>query len=77
LLAQGRYLVMKTDADLNGRGAFTGLAPGDYWITTLETEAAAGDARLRWDAQVTVRGGETARIELSNLNALEPRRPAP
>jgi hypothetical protein len=77
LLAQQRYLAGKTDADLNGRGTFSGLAPGDYWISNLDTEAVAGDAHLRWDAQVTVRAGETARVELSNLNAMEPRRPAP
>jgi hypothetical protein len=76
-LAQLRYLAAKTDSDLEGRGAFTGLAPGDYWLSNLDTEAVAGDVRLRWDAPVTIRAGQTARVELSNLNAVEPRRPAP
>jgi len=69
-LAQTRYLAAKTDSDLDGRGAFTGLPPGTYWLGTLDTEAVAGDARLRWDASVIVRAGQTTRLELSNLNAL-------
>ena len=69
-LAQTRYLAAKTDSDLDGRGAFTGIPPGTYWLGTLETEAVAGDARLRWDASVIVRAGQTTRLELSNLNAL-------
>ena len=64
------YLAAKTDSDLDGHGAFTGLPPGTYWLGTLETEAVAGDARLRWDASVIVRAGQTTRLELSNLNAL-------
>lgn len=75
-LAQTRYLAAKTDTDLDGRGAFTGLPPGTYWLGALETEAVAGDARLRWDAPVTVRVAQTTRLELSSLNALEPQRPA-
>jgi hypothetical protein len=71
-LAQTRYLAAKTDSDLNGRGVVTGLPPGTYWITTLDEPALAGDARLRWDVPVTVRPGATTRIELSNLNAIEP-----
>lgn len=74
-LAQTRYLAAKTDTDLDGRGTFTGLPPGTYWLSTLETEAVAGDSRLRWDTPVTVRAGQTTRLELSNLNALEPQQP--
>jgi hypothetical protein len=70
-LAQTRYLAAMTDSDLNGRGKFTGVAPGSYWITTLDTPALSGDARLQWDLTISVRAGETARVELSNLNALE------
>ena len=47
--AQTRYLVATTESDLEGHGAFTGIAPGTYWITTLDTPALAGDVRLRWD----------------------------
>jgi hypothetical protein len=71
-LAQTRYLAAMTDSDLNGRGVLTGLAPGTYWITTLNAPALAGDVRLRWDVPVTVHAGGTTRIELSNLNAIEP-----
>jgi len=70
-LAQTKYLAATADSDLNGRGEFTGLAPGAYWITTLDTPALAGDARLQWNLTVNVRAGETARVELSNSNALE------
>lgn len=67
-LAQTRYLAAKTDTDLDGRGLLTGLLPGTYWLGTLDTEAVAGDTRLRWDAPVKVQAGQTARVELSNLN---------
>ncbi len=75
-LAQTRYLVAKTDSDLDGRGAFTALPPGDYWLGTLETEAVVGDARLRWDVPVSLQAGQRTRVELSNLNALEPQHPS-
>jgi hypothetical protein len=71
-LAQERYLVAHTDTDLDGRGSFAGVAPGKYWIGMIGTEAISGDVRLRWDYPVTVRQGVTARIELSNLNAVRP-----
>ena len=71
-LAETRYLAGRTNSDLDGRGVFTGVAPGEYWISTLDTPAITGDLRLRWDVSVMVRTGETARIELSNLNALDP-----
>jgi hypothetical protein len=71
-LAQERYLVAHTDTDLDGRGSFAGIAPGKYWIGMIGTEAISGDVRVRWDFPVTVRQGETARIELSNLNAARP-----
>jgi hypothetical protein len=70
-LAQTHYLAAMVDSDLDGRGVLTGIAPGAYWITNLDTPALAGDTRLRWDLGVTVRAGETARVELSNLNALD------
>ncbi len=69
-LAQTRYLAAKAESDLDGRGAFTGLAPGDYWLGTLDTEAVAGDMRLRWDMPVKVDAGQTVRVELSNINAV-------
>lgn len=69
-LAQERYLVAHTDTDLDGHGTFTSVAPGNYWIGLIGTEAISGDVRLHWDYPVTVRPAETARVELSNLNAV-------
>ena len=71
-LAQTRYLAAQTDTNLEGHGSFAGLAPGNYWIGMLTRQAVAGDVRLRWDVPVTVRPGETIRVELTNLNAAKP-----
>jgi hypothetical protein len=65
-----RYVVARTDTNLDGHGSFAGLAPGSYWIGMLGGEAISGDVRLQWDYPVRVRQGETASIELSNLNAV-------
>ncbi len=69
-LAQTDFLAAQADSDLDGRGAMTNVPPGDYWLSTLNIPAQAGDVRLRWDARVTVRAGETTRVELNNLNAV-------
>jgi hypothetical protein len=74
-LAQSAYLAGEIESGFDGRGTFNGLAPGTYWLTTLDTPAIAGDARLRWDLPVTVRAGDRTLAELSNANATEP--PAP
>lgn len=71
-LAEERYLVARTDSDLDGRGSFAGIAPGNYWIGMFGAEAISGDVHVHWDFHVTVRPGETARVELSNLNAAKP-----
>jgi hypothetical protein len=68
-LAKERYLVARTATDLEGHGSFAGIAPGKYWIGMLGAEAISGDVHLHWDFPVTVRQGETASVELSNLNA--------
>jgi len=73
-LAQTEYLAAKTTSDLDGHARITGVQPGEYWITNLDTPAFAGELRLRWDARVSVRAGETTRVELSNFNALETER---
>ena len=72
MLAQTAYLAAQVESDFEGRGALRGLAPGTYWLTTLDTPAMAGDVRLRWDVLVQVAAGQIARINLSNLNAVEP-----
>jgi hypothetical protein len=70
-VAQSKFLAGKVDTDLEGRAALSGLAPGEYWISTLNLDADAGDVRLRWDASVTIAAGQTARVELSNLNGTD------
>jgi hypothetical protein len=70
-VAQTKYLAAKADTDLDGRAVLSGLAPGNYWISTLNLDAAAGDTRLRWDAEVTIRPGQATRVELTNLNATD------
>jgi hypothetical protein len=71
--AQVKYLAAKTETDLDGRAFLTGLAPGNYWISSLTMEAASGDRRLLWDVPVRVQAGQTTRLELSNLNATDAR----
>ena len=71
-LAEQRYLVARTETDLEGRGSFTGVAPGNYWIGMFGAEAISGDVHLRWDVPVSIRPGQTATVELSNLNAARP-----
>jgi len=70
-LAQLRFLAAKADTDLEGRAAVSSLPPGNYWISTLNLEASAGDMRVHWDVPVTVAAGQTAGVELSNLNTTE------
>jgi hypothetical protein len=68
-LAEERYLVARSDTDLDGRGSFAGIPPGKYWIGMFGVEAVSGDIHLHWDIPVTVRPGATASVALSNLNA--------
>jgi hypothetical protein len=71
-LAESKYLVARTDTDLQGQGSLRGIAPGTYWLSTLDNNAQAGDARQRWDVQITVPPGKTAYVALSNINAVQP-----
>jgi len=70
-LAQLKFLAAKADTDLEGRASISGLAPRNYWISSLNLDADAGDMRLRWDVPVKIERGKTARIELSNLNSID------
>ena len=70
-IAQVQYLAGKVDTDLDGRAVISGLAPGSYWISSLDLDAGAGDVRLRWDVGVTVEAGKTTRVELMNLNSID------
>jgi hypothetical protein len=70
-LAQLQFLAAKTDTDLEGHGFVSGLAPGNYWISSLNVEANAGDMRVHWDVPIKIEAGQTTRVELSNLNTTE------
>jgi len=72
-LAQSNYLVARAETNLQGQGFIRGLAPGTYWLSTLDVPAVVGDARQRWDIPVTLRPGETKYVALSNSNSV--RRP--
>lgn len=74
-VAQTKYLAAKLDTDLDGRAHLSGLAPGNYWISTLGMDAAAGDRRLRWDVPVTIQAGQMTRIELTNVNGANANNP--
>src|ERR1700722_8379929 len=70
-VAQTKYLAAKVDTDLEGHAFLRELAPGNYWISSLNLEANAGDARVRWDVPVTIQAGRAFRIELTNLDATD------
>jgi hypothetical protein len=72
-VAQNKYLAGKADTDLDGHGMVTGLVAGQYWISTLNLVADAGDERLRWDVLVKVQEGQTTHLQLTNLNARDTR----
>lgn len=76
-VAQLKFLAAKADTDLEGRASLSGLTPGDYWISSLNLDADAGDMRVRWDVPVKIERGKTIRIELSNLNSIDARGSTP
>jgi len=76
-LAQTKYLVGQADTDLEGHASLSNLPAGSYWISTLNLDVGAGDTRVRWDVPVSIQGGRTTRIELTNLNATRARRATP
>jgi len=68
--AQKSYLAWKVDTDLEGHATVKGLPAGQYWLSTLNQDANAGDTWLRWDVPITVQTGQTVHLELTNLNGL-------
>ena len=70
-VAQKQFLVAKVETDLEGHAFLRDLAPGNYWISSLNLDANAGDIRVRWDVPVTIQAGQAFRIELTNLNATD------
>jgi hypothetical protein len=71
-LAQSKYLVARTESNLQGQGFLRDVPPGTYWISTLDVAADVGDARPRWDVPVTVKPGQTESVALSNVNSVRP-----
>jgi hypothetical protein len=69
-LAETQYFVARAETDMEGRATFAKVPEGDYWLSSLEGEGVAGDARLRWDFPVPVRAGRITRVTLSNVNAV-------
>src|ERR1700739_1230127 len=67
-LAQTKYLAAKGDTDLDGHLVVKGLPPGNYWVSSLGLDAAAGDRRLLWDVPVAVQSGPPTQLILSNIN---------
>jgi hypothetical protein len=70
-IAQTKYLAAKVETDLEGHAFVRELAPGNYWISSLNLDANVGDARVRWDVPVAIEAGQAFRIELTNLNAAD------
>ena len=69
--AQTKYLLAKADTDMDGRVTFSALAPGTYWVSTLNMDAASGDRRLNWDVPAMVQAAQTTRIDLTNVNGID------
>ncbi len=67
-LAQTKYMAAKGDTDLEGHLIIRGLPSGNYWVSSLGLDAAAGDRRLIWDVPVTVQPGAPTQLILSNIN---------
>jgi hypothetical protein len=69
-LAQGTYLVARVETDVEGQGFVRGITPGNYWLSSLNVTATAGDARAVWDVPVTVRPGQATYVALSSINSV-------
>ena len=72
-VAQTKYLAAKAETDLDGHASISSFAPGNYWVSSLNLDANAGDMRLRWDVPVAIQSGKSTRIELTNLNSFDAR----
>jgi hypothetical protein len=70
-LAQSKYLVARTQTNLQGQADIENVPAGKYWISTLDVAAEVGDVHLKWDVPVTVLPGRTASVTLSNFNAIQ------
>lgn len=71
-LAESKYLVARSETNLQGQGLFNGVPPGIYWLSSLNLHAEVGDVRPQWDVPVTVQPGQTTQAALSNVNSIQP-----
>lgn len=69
--AQSKYLVARTQTDLQGQALLQDIPPGEYWISTLDVAAVVGDVHLKWDVPVTVVAGRMSSVALSNVNSVQ------
>lgn len=76
-LAEGSYLAARANTDVEGEGSMRGIPPGNYWISSLNIPATAGETREVWDVPITVRVGQPTYVALSNINAVHHRRTTP
>lgn len=76
-LAESKYLVARAQTDLDGHGELLNVAPGQYWISTLDVAADVGDIRLKWDVPVTVLPGHLQSVALSDVNSVQSSPDAP
>jgi len=70
-IAQTKYLAAKVDTDMDGRATVSGLAPGTYWVSSLNMDAASGDRRLNWDVAAKVQAAQATRLDLTNVNGID------
>lgn len=76
-LVQSKYIVARTETNLQGQGFFRNVHPGNYWLSTLDVSANVGDSRSYWDVPVSVQPGQTAYAALSDANVSRPTHEAP
>jgi len=69
--AQSKYLAAKADTDLDGRASLRGIPPGNYWLSSVDVDAASGDRHIHWDVPTTIQAGQTTRLALSNVNGTD------
>jgi hypothetical protein len=70
-LAESKYLVARTQTNLQGEATIENIPLGRYWISTLNVAADVGDVHLKWDVPVTVIRGRTQSVSLSNVNSVQ------
>jgi hypothetical protein len=67
-MAQSKYFAGRLDTDLDGKAVLAGLKPGEYWVSSLGTDAAAGDRHMHWDVRTVISAGQVTHVTLSNVN---------